>query len=118
MPTLKEIEKQAASLMGFTRESIGKTQARKEFFQLVAGLGKTSSAVEITDHNKPVAVLLSYQNYVALVSKLCMLSKVQALKAPPNLIGSIKINTDNLEAASAEIAAKFKQSVQNSAENL
>jgi PHD/YefM family antitoxin component YafN of YafNO toxin-antitoxin module len=118
MPTLKEIEKQAADLMGFTQESIGKTQARKEFFPLVDGLGKTSSAVEITDHDKPVAVLLSYQNYVSLVAKLCMLSKVQALKSPPNLIGSIKIKTDDLEAASADIAAKFKKSLQESADNL
>ncbi len=118
MPTLKEMKKQAEDIIGFTQEYIGKTQARKEFFPLVDGLGETSSAVEITDHDKPVAVLLSYQNYVSLVAKLCMLSKVQAIKAPPNLIGSIQIKTDDLEAASADIAAKFKQSFRDSADNL
>lgn len=104
--------------MGFTQESIGKTQARKEFFPLVDRLGESFSAVEITDHNKPVAVILSHQYYVSLIAKLRMLEKAQTLKSQPGLIGSIKINTDDLEAASAHIAAKFKISLQDSADQL
>ena len=110
VPNLDEIEKHAASLMGYTQQSIGKTQARKEFFPLVDALNTTSSVVEITDHDKPVAVLLSYQNYVALAAKLRMLTKASGQHIPPSLIGSIKIKTKNLEAASKRIADAFEKS--------
>ena len=118
MPSLKDIEKQAARLMGLTQQSIGKTQARKEFFPLVDSLCGSASAVEITDHDKPVAVLLSYQHYMALASKLCMHSKATPHAKLPNLRGSIRIKTDNLEAASEKIAAQFKQSLKSTASNL
>ncbi|MBZ0189380.1 MAG: hypothetical protein K8F91_24255, partial [Candidatus Obscuribacterales bacterium] len=77
-----------------------------------------SSAVEITDRDKPVAILLSYQNYMALAAKLCMLTKDQFQHAPPNLIGSIKIKTGSLESASEKVAEKFKKSLDKSAGNL
>src|ERR1700722_11067846 len=110
MPSLKEIEKQAALLLGVTQQSVGKTQARKEFFPLVDSLTSSAFAVEITDHDKPVAVLLSYHHYMALVSKLCMHANTAAQPKLPSLIGSIKIKSDNLEAASEKIARQFKQS--------
>ena len=118
MPSQKDIEKQAATLMGFTQQSVGKTQARKNFFPLVDSLNTTASAVEITDHDKPVAVLLSYQHYIALASKLCMLANTPANPKSPNLIGSIKLKTDNLQAASERIAKQFKQSLKDSAGSL
>ncbi len=118
MPNLDEIEKHAAAVMGYTQQSIGKTQARKEFFPLVDALSTTSSVVEITDHDKPVAVLLSYQNYVALAAKLSMLTKASAQQAAPNLIGSITIKTDNLEAASQKIADSFAESRDETASKL
>lgn len=118
MPSKDDIEKQAASLMGFTQHSIGKTQARKEFFPLVDSLNTSASAVEITDHDKPVAVLLSYQHYIALVSKLCMLAKITANPKSPNLMGSIKLKTTNLKAASEKIAKRFKRSLNDTAGDL
>lgn len=104
--------------MGFTQKSIGKTQARKDFFPLVDSLTTSASAVEITDHDKPVAVLLSYQHYMALTSKLCMLAKSPAQPKSPNLIGSIKLKTGNLEAASEKIAEQFKQSLKDTTGSL
>jgi len=118
MPSQKDIEQQAATLMGFTQQSVGKTQARKNFFPLVDSLTTAASAVEITDHDKPVAVLLSYQHYMALASKLCMLAKTPASPKSPNLIGSIKLKTDNLEAASEKIAEQFKRSLKDTASSL
>ncbi len=118
MPNLKDIEEQAAFLLGLTQQSVGKTQARKEFFPLVDSLGASGSVVEITDHDKPVAVLLSYQHYVALTAKLCMFAKSEIQSKPPNLMGSVKIKTDDLEAASAEIAEQFKNSLDETARKL
>lgn len=96
----------------------GKTQARKEFFPLVDSLTTSASAVEITDHDKPVAILLSYQHYIALTSKLCMLSKTKTLPQSADLIGSIKLKTDNLEAASEQIAKQFERSLNDTANSL
>ena len=104
--------------MGFTQQSVGKTQARKDFFPLVDSLETSVSAVEITDHDKPVAVLLSYHHYMALASKLCMLSNVSAQSKPPNLVGSIRVKAKDLESASAKIAKQFEQSLRDSASNL
>lgn len=118
MPSKEDIEKQAATLMGFTQLSVGKTQARKNFFPLVDSLTTSASAVEITDHDKPVAVLLSYEHYMTLASKLCMLAKTPTQTKSPDLVGSIKIKTDNLEAASDKIAKQLKKSVKNTAGNL
>ncbi len=118
MPSLKDIEQQASLLMGLTQQSVGKTRARKEFFPLVDSLNTSGSVVEITDHDRPVAVLLSYQHYIALASKLCMHAKVEDASKSPSLIGSVKIKTKNLEAASKRIARQFKQSIKDSAGEL
>lgn len=101
--------------LGLNPKTVGKAQARKDFFPLVDSLTGANSAVEITDHDKPVAVLLSYQNYVALTAKACRNTGVKA--STPNLIGSLTINSD-LEAASKEIAGMFEASLEKSAGSL
>ncbi len=108
-------EKQTAAL-GLTAQTVGKTQARKEFFSLVDSLCSANSAVEITDHDEPVAVLLSYQNYVALTAK-ARAHAGHVKPMVPNLMGSVVINSD-LDAASAKIAGFFNASVDKSAGNL
>jgi prevent-host-death family protein len=118
MPSKEDIKKQAATLMGFTQRSVGKTQARKNFFPLVDSLTTSASAVEITDHEKPVAVLLSYEHYMALASKLCMLAKTLPQPKSPNLIGSIKFKTEDFKGASEKIAEQFSQSLKNTASSL
>jgi hypothetical protein len=108
-------EKKTVAL-GLTPQTVGKTQARKEFFPLVDSLCSANSAVEITDHDKPVAVLLSYQNYVALTAKACAQAG-SAKPQSPNLIGSVVINSD-LNAASEKIAGMFRVSLDESAGKL
>ncbi|HEY9778352.1 MAG TPA: hypothetical protein V6C81_31610 [Planktothrix sp.] len=113
---LSDIEKQAAAILGVTPKSIGKTQARQNFLPLVDGLGKSASAIEITDHEKPVAMLLSYTHWLALISKLAMLSKGEHHDRP-NLIGSIQIVGD-LEPASKKAAERFTRSIKETGEKL
>ena len=55
---------------------------------------------------------------MALASKLCMLAKTPAHPKSPNLIGSIKLKTDNLEAASEKITKQFKRSLKDTASSL
>ncbi|MBP7861439.1 type II toxin-antitoxin system Phd/YefM family antitoxin [bacterium] len=118
MPSQDNIKKKAAELMGFSQKSVGKTNARKNFFPLVDSLNQSKSAVEITDHDKPVAVLLSYEHYIAMASKICMLAKESHTPYSPNLIGSVKIKSTDLDAASANVAKQFKQSLKKTANNL
>jgi prevent-host-death family protein len=104
-------------MLGLTCSTIGKTQARQQFLPLVEELHKTSSAIEITDHEKPVAILLSYSHWVALMSKLAMLAKPEKTVKPPNLVGSVEIVGD-LDAASKKAAAKFSASLKKTTEKL
>lgn len=117
MTKVEELKNQGATMLGLTRSSIGKTLARQNFLPLVENLQKTCSAVEITDHEKPVAILLSYSHWVALMSKLAMLVKQERMVTPPNLVGSVEIVGD-LDAASKKAAAKFSASLKNTAEKL
>ena len=109
-----DVDKFTAAALGANILSMGKTQARKEFLPLVDSLAQGHAAIEITDHDVPVAVLLSYQNYVTLISKLAMLNP-SLCKPKPSLVGSLQIMTDDLEAASAEIAEQFHLSIEQSA---
>lgn len=117
MTKVQELKDQGATILGLKYSTIGKTQARQNFLPLVEELHKTRSAVEITDHEKPVAILLSYNHWVALMSKLAMLVKQERLVKPPNLVGSIAIVGD-LDAASKKVAGKFSKSIKDSAEEL
>lgn len=117
MAKAEELKNQGAKFLGLNYSKIGKTQARQKFFPLVEDLHKTCSAVEITDHEKPVAILLSYNHWVALMSKVAMLSKQERLVKPPDLVGSIEIIND-LDAASKKLAAKFSRSHKNTPEIL
>ncbi|HEY9755102.1 MAG TPA: type II toxin-antitoxin system Phd/YefM family antitoxin [Oculatellaceae cyanobacterium] len=110
-------DKNKAAQLGLKRFSMGKTQARKQFFPLVDSLGHQHAAIEITDHDVPVAVLLSYENFVTMLSKLAMLAP-QVPEPKPSLLGSIEILSDDLEAASAEIAELFHSAIEESGKAL
>ncbi len=113
-----DTQTQLAGLLGVKHESVGKTQARQNFLPLVDGLSQSALAVEITDHDKPVAMLVSYNHWVALVAKLRMLSnKDQFASSRPNLIGSVEVVGD-LEEGSQIVADAFSRSIKESAENL
>ena len=115
--TLSDLEKQTAAILGLKQKSIGKTQARQQFLPLVDDLNRQAALVEITDHETPVAMLLSYNHWLALMSKLMMLSKKEQLGQPLNLIGSVEVVQD-LEAASKKAAEKFKRSTKESGKKL
>lgn len=115
---IQDMEKQVAAVLGLTVKSVGKTHALQNFLPLVDGLNQTCSAIEITDHEMPVAMLLSYNHWIALVRKLTMHSSKGALPvARPDLMGSVKILGD-LEQGRAEVAALFASSIEQSAEKL
>jgi len=116
MDSFKDLEKQVAAVLGIRTESCGKTQARQDFLPLVDRLEQSSIIVEITDRDKPVAVLLSYSHWLALASKLSMLSKREGVKLP-NLVGSLRINSD-LQVASDKIAQKFQKSIKQTRHEL
>lgn len=105
-----------AKALGLAVKTVGKTQARKEFFPLVDSLNSANSAVEITDHDEPVTVLMSYKNFVALTARASA-NLAPSKPKKPNLLGSIVINSD-LETASAKLADRFKSAIDDSAENL
>ncbi len=116
--SIEDLEKQVVAFLGVKPESIGKTQARQNFLPLVDKLSRSVSAVRITEHDKPVAMLLSYNHWLALVSKIAMLSKKDLLTGKrPNLIGSIELIGD-LEAGSQFAAEVFTLSIKKSAEKL
>ncbi len=110
------ISEQASALLGLNTESVGKTQARQEFLPMVDDLKKHPRMIEITDRNNPVAVLLGYDQYAALVSQLAKFIK-QSLKKKVDLMGSVIIVGD-LEAASKEIAEEFEKAIERSAASL
>jgi antitoxin (DNA-binding transcriptional repressor) of toxin-antitoxin stability system len=61
--------------------------------------------VEITEHGKPVAVLLDYQTYQDLLRKTAPAASIESLK------GSVTI-LDAIEQARREINEEFQRSVE------
>lgn len=107
-----QIHEQASLLLGLGTEIIGKTEARQRFLPLVSDLKTHPRTVEITEQDNPVAVLLPYNHYVALISQLSKLSG-----RVPNLTGSVVIVGD-LDAASKSIGDELEDAIKRSAANL
>lgn len=103
--SLDRFKKRGADILGVTSTSVGKTQARQNLLPLVDKLNKTSTILEITDHDEPVAVLLSYNNWLTLIAKLVFLTEQKA-DMPVDLMGSVTIIGD-LEEGSKRAAAEF-----------
>jgi PHD/YefM family antitoxin component YafN of YafNO toxin-antitoxin module len=111
------IHEQASILLGVGTEIMGNTQARQGFLPLVEDLKKHPRTIEITDRANPVAVLLTYDHYVSLISQLSKLIQKTATKEKVDLMGSVVI-VEDLDAASKEIAEEFVEAVDRSAANL
>jgi PHD/YefM family antitoxin component YafN of YafNO toxin-antitoxin module len=111
------IHEQASTLLGLGTEIMGKTRARQQFLPLVEDLKKHPRTIEITDRADPVAVLLTYEHYVSLISQLSKLIQKTATKDKVDLMGSVVIVGD-LDAASKEIAEEFANAMNRSAANL
>ena len=107
------VEQQAMALFNIKQETVGKTEARQSFLPLVDELSHSAKAIEITDHQMPVAVLVGYSQWSAIISKLAMLMKPAKTTTKVNLIGSVKIVGD-LEVASKRAAEQFRKSINKS----
>jgi prevent-host-death family protein len=123
MPRNKEHKSECAlvyelsnSTFGFVRETIGKTEAREKLLPLIDGLLKKNNIVEITDHGKPKAVLISYTHFLALLGQVRVVSKPKHMREK-GLMGTVKI-VGNLAAGSKKLATEFEQAVKRSAEQL
>lgn len=110
------IDNEMANLFGLKRSRIGKTEARQRFLPLVNQLANESMVFEITEHDKPVAMLVSYGRWAAMVSQLKALTK-NAEPKPIDLRGSIEILGD-LEAGSKRAGEELLRSMRRRAKNL
>ena len=72
---------------------------------MVSSLSQNRQVVEITEHGKPVAVLLDYQTYQDLLRKTAPAASIESLK------GSVTI-LDAIEQARREINEEFQRSVE------
>lgn len=118
MANLEDFDKKASALFGLRKRTVGKTQVRREFLPLVDTLKDNNTAIEITDHDKPVAVLIGYEQYVSLMTKACLVAETAEKPGANSLLNSIELRTDNLEAASAKVAELFEKSIRESLEKL
>ncbi len=92
-------------------EKVGKTKARARFLPLVKSVGK-GTTIAITERNKPVAVMMSWSEYLQLTSK----SRGKQTKKN-TLVGSLRIVGD-LESGDREIAKLFAESLKTSGKRL
>jgi prevent-host-death family protein len=58
-------------------ETISLTQARKEFLPLIKRVEDNLSKFVVTKQGKPVAVILSYEEYVRMVETLKLIREVK-----------------------------------------
>ncbi len=100
-----------ALLLGLKQKTIGKTEARQRLLPLINELDQSNKAVEITDHDKPVAVLIGYHHWSAVISKLSASAKLISVKPKIELMGSVKIIGD-LEAAGKRMTKEFEKAKQ------
>jgi prevent-host-death family protein len=85
---------------------LGKSEAREQFLPLIKSLVEGAGPISIADYGKPVAVLLSKQEYDWMLAQI---------KNP--LRGSIVLLGD-LEEGSREIAKMFQKSIEKTAREL
>ncbi len=91
---------------------MGKSEAREKFLPLVDSLSQKKTAIEITDRGHPVAVLIDYASYLALLTK-------SGIKKKPSfeLVGSL-VEIGDIEEGSREIAAELNAAIERSASEL
>lgn len=106
---MKKHRKSPAKL---TVQTLGKTMVRQNFLSMVDKVAEEHILLEITDRNVPVAVMVSYQQWIALLSK-----EQAESKSPDDLRGSIKIQ-GNLADSSSAISKLFIDSAKKSAYEL
>jgi len=91
---------------------LGKSEAREQFLPLIDAIVEGAGPISIADYGKPVAVLLSKQEYDWMLAQI----KYQP-KTKNSLRGSIVLLGD-LEEGSREIAKMFQESIEKTAREL
>jgi len=84
---------------------MGKSEARANFLPLVQALAQGGEPVEITEHGKVAAVLISNLDYQLLLARAKMQPEPKG-----SLVGSMILNED-LAAADDQIARLFRASL-------
>jgi prevent-host-death family protein len=115
-PSIKYSPDHSECVLNSGTLSMGKSELRQAFLPLVSELQAHPKVVEITDRDRPVAVLLSYQHYTVLQA-LAKKAMTAGVHKKVSIIGSVEILGD-FEAASKEIAAEWEQAVERSAAEL
>ncbi|HEY9870732.1 MAG TPA: hypothetical protein V6D08_16315 [Candidatus Obscuribacterales bacterium] len=91
---------------------LGKSEARDKFLPLVDELASRGGIVKITAYGKPVAVLMSHNDYLVLRAKA-----EQPLEPKRALVGCFELVGD-LDEASKEVAAMIRKSIARSTNEL
>lgn len=110
------IDNEIDNFLGFKPRRIGKTEARQQLLPLINQLANEPMVFEITEHDKPVAMLVSHGRWTAMVSKLKSLLKDTGPKNV-DLMGSVEIIGD-LEAGSKKAGEDLLRSIRRRAKNL
>ncbi len=93
---------------------LGKSEAREQFLPLIDAVVGGAGPISIADYGKPVAVLLSKQEYDWIIAQA---PKKPKPRSKNSLVGSITLLGD-LEEGSKEIAKMFQDSIEKSAREL
>ena len=91
---------------------IGKSEARQNLLPLIRSLHSNKEPIEITEKDKPVAVLMSYSAYELLMTKAGQKKKMSF-----ELVGSLS-ELDDIEAGSKEIAKDLAEALERRANRL
>lgn len=104
-------------MLGLSHQSVGKSEARQQFFPLMKQLNEKPIAVEVMERNEGVAIMVSKVHFEALVNKLWELLKPNPAPEPNELKRYITIIGD-LDEGSRKAAALFKEAIEKSAQEL
>jgi prevent-host-death family protein len=112
--TLQSLKK----TVNLRKKILGKSEAREQFLPLIKAVVEGAGPINISDHGKPVAVLLSKQDYDWMLARTQNESETHnKLRRKNSLKGSIILLGD-LEEGSREIARDIQQSIKRSAREL
>lgn len=95
-------------------EELGKTEARQQFLSLVDGIDEQTKSLAITDRGKPVAVIMGYKQFKALVDVL----KKNADATQQNPFDGLVVHVGDLEKSNKKVNALFQKSLKKSAESI
>ncbi len=100
------------------KKILGKSEAREQFLPLIDAVAEGAAPISISDHGKPVAVLLSKQDYDWMVARMRIKSKTQIKSQPKNSLQGSIILLGDLEEGSREIVKMIQKSIEKTGREL